>query len=155
MVVCLGCNPGNPGDFHGQRNLAGDGPWGLQKSQLNNRQSVSNRSLLIVGWWWVESLSGVQLFLILWAVAHQAPLSLRFPRQEYWSHSLLQGIFLTQGWNLGLLHISCMQVDSLLLEPPGKGDKCKEAVCLEQRVAHQMLFERCLKEEGKSAWCLG
>ena len=83
--MCLGCNPGNPGDFHGQRNLAGDGPWGLQKSQLNNRQSVSNRSLLIVGWWWVESLSGVQLFLILWAVAHQAPLSLRFPRQEYWT----------------------------------------------------------------------
>ena len=29
-----------------------------------------------------------------------------FLRQEYWSgcHALLQGIFLTQGWNLGLLH---------------------------------------------------
>ena len=39
-------------------------------------------------------------------VAHQAPLSMGFSRQEYWSglHSLLQGIFLTQGSNPGLLH---------------------------------------------------
>ena len=36
------------------------------------------------------------------SVAHQAPLSVEFSRQEYWSgcHSLLQGIFLT----LGLLY---------------------------------------------------
>ena len=40
------------------------------------------------------------------SVAHQAPLSMEFSRQEYWSgyHSLLQGIFLTQGLNLNLLH---------------------------------------------------
>ena len=45
----------------------------------------------------------------------QAPLCMGFPRQEYWIsqarilkemgwHFLLQGIFLTQGLNLGLLH---------------------------------------------------
>ena len=36
-----------------------------------------------------------------WAVALQAPLSMEFSRQEYWSgfHSLLQGIFLTQRSN--------------------------------------------------------
>ena len=39
-----------------------------------------------------------------WTVARQAPLSMGFSRQEYWSgHSLLQGIFPTQGLNLGLL----------------------------------------------------
>ena len=27
----------------------------------------------------------VQLFVIPWTVAHQAPLSMRFSRQEYWS----------------------------------------------------------------------
>ena len=27
----------------------------------------------------------VQLFVILWTVAHQAPLSVRFSKQEYWS----------------------------------------------------------------------
>ena len=30
-------------------------------------------------------LSHVQLFVTPWTVAHQAPLSMRFPRQEYWS----------------------------------------------------------------------
>ena len=39
------------------------------------------------------------------SVTHQDPLSMDFSRQEYWvgCHSLLQGIFLTQGSNLGLL----------------------------------------------------
>ena len=50
--------------------------------------------------------SHVQLFAILWTVAWQTPLSMEFSRQEYWSelhYSLLQGIFQTQGLNLGLL----------------------------------------------------
>ena len=33
----------------------------------------------------VQSLSRVQLFATLWTVAHQAPLSIGFSRQEYWS----------------------------------------------------------------------
>ena len=32
-----------------------------------------------------QSLSRVWLFATLWTVAHQAPLSVKFPRQEYWS----------------------------------------------------------------------
>ena len=36
-------------------------------------------------------------------LAHQAPWSKAFPRQDYWSHFLLQEIFPTQGWNLCLL----------------------------------------------------
>ena len=53
----------------------------------------------------VKSLSHVRLFATLWTVAHQAPPSMGFPRQKYWScHFLLQGIFPTQGLNLGLLH---------------------------------------------------
>ena len=45
-----------------------------------------------------------------WTVACQVPLSLGFSRQEYCcgSHSLLQGIFLTQGSNPGLPH--CRQI---------------------------------------------
>ena len=44
------------------------------------------------------------------SVAHQAPMSMGFSRQEYWvgCHYLLQGIFLTQGSNPGLLH--CRQI---------------------------------------------
>ena len=43
--------------------------------------------------------------MTLWTVARQAPLSMGFSREEYWSGlpSLLQGIFPTQGLNLGLL----------------------------------------------------
>ena len=33
----------------------------------------------------VKSLSSVRLFATLWAVAHQAPPSMGFSRQEYWS----------------------------------------------------------------------
>ena len=52
--------------------------------------------------------SRVQLCATLWTVACQALLSMEFPSQEYWSggglHFLPQGIFLTQGSNLLLLH---------------------------------------------------
>ena len=45
-----------------------------------------------------------------WIVAHQDPQSTEFSRQEYWSgsHSLLQGIFLTQRSNPGMLR--CRQI---------------------------------------------
>ena len=33
----------------------------------------------------LSHLSHVQLFAALWTVAHQAPLSMGFSRQEYWS----------------------------------------------------------------------
>ena len=46
----------------------------------------------------VLSFSRVQLFETPWTVAHQAPLSMRFSRQEYRNgcHFLLRGIFLTR-----------------------------------------------------------
>ena len=34
---------------------------------------------------YVQSLSHVQLFATAWTVAHQTPMSMGFPRQEYWS----------------------------------------------------------------------
>ena len=33
----------------------------------------------------LSCFSRVQLFATLWTVAHQAPLSVKFSRQEYWS----------------------------------------------------------------------
>ena len=61
--------------------------------------------------WTCYSLSRVWLFATPWTVALQAPLSMGFPRQEYWSGlpiPLLQGIFPTQGLNPGLPH--CRQI---------------------------------------------
>ena len=58
----------------------------------------------------MKALSGVRLLATPWTAAYQAPPSMGFYRQEYWSgcHCLLQGIFPTQGWNPGLLH--CRQM---------------------------------------------
>ena len=52
----------------------------------------------------LSPFSHVQLFVTLWTVAHLAPLSMGFSRQEYWCgcHVLLQGISLTQGSNPSL-----------------------------------------------------
>ena len=57
-----------------------------------------------------QSLSHFQLFVTPWTVAHQAPLSMGFSRQEYWSGLPCPplGIFPTQGSNPGILH--CRQI---------------------------------------------
>ena len=57
-----------------------------------------------------KSLSCLQLFVTPWTVAHQAPPSMEFSRQEYWSGLPFPspGIFPTQGSNPGLLH--CRQM---------------------------------------------
>jgi len=62
----------------------------------------------------------VRLFETLWSVAHQAPLSMGFSRQEYWSElpCLLHGIFPSQEWNPSLFCHLHWQVGSLPLAPP-------------------------------------
>ena len=58
------------------------------------------------------------LGLTQWTIACEAPLSMDFSRQEYWSgsHCLLQGIFPTQVLNPNFLH--CRKI--IYCEPPGK-----------------------------------
>ena len=59
----------------------------------------------------------VQLLAALWTVAYQAPLYMRFPRQEYWSglYFFLQQIFPILVLNTHLLCLLHLQVDSLPL----------------------------------------
>ena len=54
--------------------------------------------------------------------AHQAPLSMEFSRQEYWSGlpCLSTGDLLDPGLNPCLLCLLLWQAGSLLLAPPGK-----------------------------------
>ena len=64
-------------------------------------------------WKWkvkVKSLSRVQLFVILWTAAYQAPLSMGFARQEYWSgvpspspHLILAHAQLEEHWSKQVL----------------------------------------------------
>ena len=67
----------------------------------------------------LNRFSCVQLFVTVWIVAHQAPLSMGFPRQEYWSGlpSLPPGDLPDPGIEL----VSpALQADSLPSEPPKK-----------------------------------
>ena len=67
----------------------------------------------------VKSLSRVRLFATLWTVAHQAPPSMGFSRQEYWS-----GVPFPSPGDLPDPGIeprsSALQAEALTSEPPGK-----------------------------------
>ena len=67
-------------------------------------------------------LGRVWLFVTLWIVARQAPLSIGFPRRECWSGLPFPslGDLLTQGLKLCPLSLLHWQVGSLPLVPPGK-----------------------------------
>ena len=69
-------------------------------------------------WVHAQSLSCFLLLATLWTVAPQAPLSIYFSMQAYWSGLAFPspGIFLTQGSNPHLLH---WKVDSLPLSHLG------------------------------------
>ena len=73
----------------------------------------------------VKSLSRVRLFATPWTVAYQAPPSMGFSRQEYWS-----GLPLPSPGELpdpGIEPRSpAFQADVLTSEPPGKGALIKE-----------------------------
>ena len=66
----------------------------------------------------------VRLFVTLWTIAGQAPLSMGFFRLKSWNWWPYPppGHPLSQGWNLRLLHFLHWQTDSLPLAPPGKSN---------------------------------
>ena len=70
----------------------------------------------------LSHFSHVQLCVTPWTVARQTPLSTDSPGKStgVGCHFLLQGIFLTQGSNLCLLHFLHWQAGSLPPVPPGK-----------------------------------
>ena len=71
----------------------------------------------------IQSLNRVRLFATPWTVAHQAPLSMEFSREAYWS-----GLPCPPPGDLPDPGIkpSCpaLQANSLPSEPPGKPHKC-------------------------------
>ena len=89
----------------------------------------------------VKSLSRVRLFVTPWTVAYQAPLSMGFSRQEYWS-----GLPFPSPWNLPDPGIEpgspALQTDALLSEPPGKSSFFKNFSYLLMRIlAHNLLCD--------------
>ena len=92
-------------------------------------QELSHRHPILQKLKFVKWLSRVRLFATPWTVAYQAPLSMRFSRQEYWNGLPFPapGIFPTQGSNPGLPHCRHML---LAPEPPGKPLFCKDPLNL-------------------------
>ena len=75
-----------PGESHGQWSLEGNSPWGCK--DMTERLTLS---LSYVKYHWIfpycvhaPLLSRVWVFATPWTVACQVPLSMGFPRQEYW-----------------------------------------------------------------------
>ena len=66
-----------------------------------------------------EVTQSCPLFATLWTVGHQAPVSMGFPRQEYWSGLLFPspGDLPDPGIEPGS---PTLQADALTSEPPGK-----------------------------------
>ena len=55
--------------------------WFLRLGILKEDYSLSRVRLFVTLW----TVAHQALFATMWTVAHQAPLSIGFPRQEYWS----------------------------------------------------------------------
>ena len=80
----------------------------------------------------LSHFSRVQLCATLWTAAHQAPLSMGFPRQEYWSE-----LPFPSPWDLPDPEIksTCPALDGRFFttEPPGKPNKSWWAVIYKMR----------------------
>ena len=85
----------------------------------------------------IRSLSRTWLFAAAWTVAHQAPSSMVFPKQEYWSELPFpsQRTFQTQGLNPCLLH---WLADSLPLSHQGSSSSCHTLPLIRSRVCLQL-----------------
>ena len=103
----------------------------------------------------VKSLSRVRLFATLWTVAHQAPLSMGFSRQEYWS-----GLPFPSPGDLPHLGIEpgspTFQEDALTSEPPGKKEFPPAAVVKTVLLRAQVSIPGChvAKRRNKEKICM-
>ena len=87
---------------------------------------------------------------MLWTVARQAPLSMGFPRQEYWSGmpGPSPGIFQTQGPNLQLSPE--LAGGFFTTESPGKpkwAQRLKRLLTIQETWVRSLGWEDCLEKE--------
>ena len=90
-----------PGKSHGQRSMMGYSPWGRKELDLLSMAwqasfhfRLFNSYIKSLICFWLQNkahvccakcFSHIWLFATLWPAAHQAPPSMGFSRQEYWS----------------------------------------------------------------------
>ena len=97
----------------------------------------------------MKSLSRVRLFVTLWTVAYQAPQSMKFSRQEYWS-----GLPFPSPGDLpdpGIEPSSLtLQADALPSEPPGKSRETKGKGENERYTHLNAEFQRTARRDDKA-----
>ena len=71
-----------PGKFHGLRNLVGYSPQSSKKSDISEHTHTRYSQYIYGGSGLVAKLCPT--LVTPWTIAHQAPLSMEFPRQKYW-----------------------------------------------------------------------
>ena len=101
-----------PGKSHGQRSPAGCSPWAHKQSDKTEQQT----HIVYVNW---KLLSHIWLFATPRTVACQAPMSLEFFRQGYWS-GLPGPAPGDPPYPEIESEIPALQANSLSSEPPGK-----------------------------------
>ena len=96
-------------------------------------------------------LSCVQLFATPWTVAHQAPLSMKFSRQEYWSRLPFPtpGIFPTQELNLHLFVPPALVISFFTTAPPGKSSFFHRYI---QHIKHILYAQEAKRETLPRPW---
>ena len=92
-----------------------------------------------------KSLSRVRLFVTPWTVAYQAPLSMGFSRQEYWSGLPFPspGDLPNPGIEPGF---PTLEADTLTSEPPGKPSGTLSIRSNSSRDASYSANESCVSE---------
>ena len=115
--------------------------WGSTSGIIRNSCWVDNVCVCVCVCVYVLShFSHVWLFVTLWIIVLQAPLSLGFSRQEYWSGlpCLPSGDLLNPGIKPMFPASPAFQVDYLPTEPPGKPYSISQNWC-RLELAHQHL----------------
>ena len=104
-----------------------------------------------------KSLQLCQLFATPWTVAHQAPLSIEFSRQDTGVGNLRQGIFPTQGSNRHLLSLLHWQVGSPPLCHLGspRGDESRARGAARVTLQAMQRAGRGGRKAGRAGSCLG
>jgi len=115
-------------------------------------KSKGFRNSLNVKW---KSLSPLRCFVTPWTITCQAPLSMGFSSQEYWSRlpCLLQGIFPTQGPNLSLLHWRQILYCLSHRENEGCGTSLSGYIQMLIRVRSQVFFIIQIRSQSRRVCC--
>ena len=130
-IMCLAVRVARPWSIWEEKNFK------INDGRLGTLSSYTKRHMLVL-----SHFSHVWLFVTLWTVAHQVPLSMGFSRQEYWNGLpfLPPGDLPDPGIQPHLLCFLHWQADSSPLAPPWKPYTKDSTLCFHKKVFYISTF---------------